>query len=168
MSKKGLTPREKEFCLRYFETMDAEESARLSGYRKEPFKKAGVLLSREDILKEISRLSHAFEEVSRRVARKGYEKLAFGKITDAVSLLYLKNPDKAQLEDLDLYCVSEIKRKDDSVEIKFFDRLKALEKLTQGKEEEKEKGEALPPVYNAILKGALALKDKKESEPCED
>ena len=167
MSKKGLTPREKEFCLRYCETMDSQEAARLSGYRKEPLRRAEALLVREDIQREISRLSESFEAVSRRSARRGYEKLAFGSISDAISLLYLKNPDKAQIEELDLYCVSEIKTKDGCMEIKFFDRLKALEKLSEKKEESKEREEALPPVYDAILKGAMALGGKKECESFE-
>lgn len=166
-SKKGLTPREKDFCLRFANSLDAEQSARLAGYRKEPFKKAGALLLREDVISEITRISHTFEALSSSAARRGLEKLALGGISDAVSLLYLKNPDKSVLEKMDLSCVSEIKAKDDLVEIKFFDRLKALEKLCTYSEASLE-NESGSPVYNAILQGARALRQKKEGEPCED
>ncbi len=63
-------------------------------------------------------------------AAAGYARLAFGSVKDAVGLLYKSNPTDEELEDADLFLVSEIKRpRDGSMEIKFFDRLKALEKL---------------------------------------
>lgn len=62
------------------------------------------------------------------MAAAGYQRLAFGSICDAISLLYKSDPSKEDLEGMDLFLVSEIKRpKDGSMEIKFFDRLKALE-----------------------------------------
>ena len=51
-------------------------------------------------------------------------------LVGAVSLLYKNSPTSEELENADLFMVSEIKRpKDGAMEIKFFDRLKALEKL---------------------------------------
>ncbi len=63
--------------------------------------------------------------------KKGLEKLAFGSCNDAVVLAFAEElPPSEIIEKLDLYNVSEIKRvKGGGVEIKFFDRLKALEKL---------------------------------------
>ena len=59
---------------------------------------------------------------------------------------------------MDLYCISEIKRpKDGSMEIKFFDRLKALEKLTQESGADTEERKSPSPVYEAILLGSKAL-----------
>ena len=58
----------------------------------------------------------------------GYERLAFGSTTDAFRLLMSETP--LDVNTLDLYNVSEIKKpKDQAMEIKFFDRLKALEYL---------------------------------------
>lgn len=66
------------------------------------------------------------------MASIGYQRLAFGNTSDAVSLLYTKEPQEADFGAMDLFMISEIKKpKDGSVEIKFFDRLKALEKLEQ-------------------------------------
>ena len=64
------------------------------------------------------------------MAAAGYQRLAFGSICDAISLLYKSDPSKEDLEGMDLFLVSEIKRpKDGSMEIKFFDRQKALERM---------------------------------------
>lgn len=65
----------------------------------------------------------------RRIQR-GYEKLAFGGIADAVRLLFTEEPDLAALGKMDLYNIAEIKRpKGGGMEIKFFDRIKALQCL---------------------------------------
>ena len=90
----------------------------------------------------------------------GYQRLAFGSISDAVSLLFMQNPTQEELRAMDLFSVSEIKRpKDGTMEIKFFDRLKALEKLSAGIENE---GGATP-IYDAIMKGAQALNTPSET-----
>lgn len=61
----------------------------------------------------------------------GYRRLAFGTVQDAVALLFAGEQEiMEKLPGYDLFNVSEIKRpKGGGMEIKFFDRLKALEKL---------------------------------------
>lgn len=127
---KFINNREKKFCVCFAETGDPKQAAALSGYKKDP-KAAGImLLSRDDILSEVERLIKMKEKLARCMSSVGYQRLAFGDTTDAVSLLYAQNHDNAELSSLDLFMISEIKKpKDGSVEIKFFDRLKALEKL---------------------------------------
>lgn len=63
----------------------------------------------------------------------GLIRLAFGDVSDAVSLLYLSDEEAlSSLTNLNLFNVSEIKRpKGGGMEIKFFDRLKACEKLRE-------------------------------------
>lgn len=87
--------------------------------------------------------------------------MAFGNISDAVSLLYMENPSRADLSSMDLFLVSEIKRpKDGSMEIKFFDRLKALEKLESRQESEN----GVQNLFDAIDEGAKAVgSDKAEN-----
>ncbi len=154
MKRNGLTPREKEFCRNYISCGDAQEAALSAGYKKTPLKSAEELLSREDVTEEIARLCNLRRQTAAELARVGYQRLAFGSISDAVSLLYMDNPTQAQLDKMDLFSVSEIKRpKDGSMEIKFFDRLKALEKLQSNAQDE---GGAAP-IYEAIAKGAQAL-----------
>mgnify|MGYP006932865294 CR=1 FL=1 len=54
------------------------------------------------------------------------------RISSVDELIFSKEPGEAELGSMDLFMISEIKKpKDGSLEIKFFDRLKALEKLEQ-------------------------------------
>ncbi len=70
------------------------------------------------------------DEKARKRIRRGYEKLAYGGIADAVRLLFNEEPDLSTLEKMDLYNIAEIKRpKGGGMEIKFFDRIKALQCL---------------------------------------
>lgn len=161
MKRNGLTPREKEFCRKYISCGDAIEAALYAGYKKSPLKYADELLSREEVTREIARLCELRRQTAAELARAGYQRLAFGSISHAVSLLYMDNPSREQLDEMDLFCVSEIKRpKDGSMEIKFFDRLKALEKLCSGSADE---GGAAP-IYDAIDKGARALSGGEADE----
>lgn len=63
--------------------------------------------------------------------KQGLLDLAFGDVSDAVSLLYLSDDEVVnRLPKLNLFNISEIKRpKGGGMEIKFFDRIKACEKL---------------------------------------
>lgn len=127
-----LKNREKEFCACFAETGDAKLSARLSGYRLNSRAKGIKLLARDDIQNEISRLVKSKEKLARTLASVGYQRLAFGNTSDAVSLIFSEDPGEADIGSMDLFMISEIKKpKDGSIEIKFFDRLKALEKLEQ-------------------------------------
>ena len=123
-----LKNREKEFCACFAETGDAKLSARLSGYRLNSRAKGIKLLARDDIQTEINRLVKSKEKLARTLASVGYQRLAFGNTSDAVSLIYSENPGEADIGSMDLFMISEIKKpKDGSIEIKFFDRLKALQ-----------------------------------------
>lgn len=118
-------------------TGNAAVAARKAGYSGD-FEQIGEeLICRGEIADELELLSRQREKSLANMAAAGYQRLAFGSICDAVSLLYKSNPTAQELADMDLFLVSEIKRpKDGSMEIKFFDRLKALEKLTVKKDEQ--------------------------------
>ena len=89
-------------------------------------------------------------------ACSGYERLAFGNITDAVKLIYSNNLDLEKISSMDLFNVSEIKRlKDGAVEIKFFDRIRALEKIQSMDFVSTEQSISF---YSAIEKGTDSLK----------
>ncbi len=158
MSEKKLTGKEKEFCSRYALGGDGVLAATQAGFGSLSEKISQKLLSREDIACEIERICLLRRRLSSQLAAVGYERLAFGSIADAVKLLYMDNPSEEELEKMDLFSVSEIKRpKDGSMEIKFFNRFEALEKLREGAKQES----GAPPVYDAIVAGALALRDPK-------
>lgn len=63
---------------------------------------------------------------------QGYQQLAFGSIADAIKLLFMEEPAPRALGKMNFINVAEIRRmKEGAMEIKFFDRLKALEKLEE-------------------------------------
>ena len=83
---------------------------------------------------------------------------ADGKITDAVSLLFESEEKILQkLNTLDLFNVSEIKRpKGGGMEIKFFDRLKAIDKIREMVNEQTDKSPT--SFYEALEKSTQATK----------
>lgn len=118
-------------------------------------------MCRAEISDEIERLARRREKSLANMAFVGYQRLAFGDISDAVSLLYMENPTTRELSKMDLFSVSEIKRpKDGSMEIKFFDRLKALEKL----ESRVERESGVKSLFDAIDRSAKADRGEKPDD----
>lgn len=152
--EKKLTARELEFCRLFVNTGDAEYSAKSAGYRAESCRTGERLLCKKEVAEQIDCLLKQRERSAADMAGVGYRRLAFGNISDAVSLLYMDNPTREKLSNMDLFLVSEIKRpKDGSMEIKFFDRLKALEKL----EAKKEEADGAKSLFDAIDRGARSV-----------
>lgn len=76
---------------------------------------------------------------AKRKIMRGYDKLAFGGVADAVRLMLCDDPEQLEIGGMDLFNVAEIKRpKGGGMEIKFFDRIKALQCLEQISEEKQE------------------------------
>jgi hypothetical protein len=158
---KKLTSKEKEFCSCFLNTGNATLAAQRAGFLKNSEIIGGKLLCRKDIADEIESLARQREKSLANMSSVGYQRLAFGNISDAVSLLYMENPSRADLATMDLFLVSEIKRpKDGSMEIKFFDRLKALEKLECKSEEEN----GAKSLFDAISEGAKAIGSDKADD----
>lgn len=153
--RQGLNEKEKLFCLYFCRTRNVREAAAKAGYVLFPEKSGQKLMADKLIAEEIKRLEK-LQEVSAQEAAAGYRRIAYGSVCDAVRLLFSDSPpDPDSLEKLDLFCISEIKRpKGGGMEIKFFDRLKALEKLAElsGADERD-----IPPFYAALEDGAKAL-----------
>jgi len=83
--------------------------------------------------------------------KAGLHRLAFGSISDAVKLLFLEDaPAPDELANLDLFHVAELKRGKNGVEVKIFDRFKAME-LLAGLAQDKSKVEDALPFYRAIM-----------------
>lgn len=153
---KEITSKEKLFCTYYSLNCNGREAAAKSGYLF-PEKSAARLLKRKEIRSCIEELDKQ-RRADRRDVAQGYVRLAFGCVSDAIKLLYADNAQEKEIEEMDLFNISEIKRKKGGdIEIKFFDRLKALEKLQQlSDEKEAATGAAL---YSAIASSASALKE---------
>ena len=155
---KELTSKEKLFCTYYSSGRNGREAAVKSGYIF-PEKAAVKLLRRREITEEIASVDKQREATEKDIAI-GYQRLAFGCISDAVCLLFSDEVSREEIEKMDLFNVSEIKRKKGGdIEIKFFDRLKALEKLSDIGNVHREN--EVSPLFSAIEKGAKALKDDR-------
>lgn len=154
--KNKLTAREREFCLSFMQSGDAQLSARSAGFRN-PDSEGERLLCNEKICAELERLSELRGRLLTALSVIGYQRLAFGSAADAASLLFEENPSREALGKMDLFLVSEIRRpKDGAMEIKFFDRARALEKLASLSMER----ESSSSLYDAI--GSVA--ERSESD----
>ncbi len=99
-------------------------------------------VKREEILKEIRRL-------------------AKGRVNDAVRLAYLSEDELENIDELELSAVTEFKRSGNgTVELKFVDRLSALQWLLEQAEDDP-RGKAL---YEALEKGAGGDEDSGETD----
>lgn len=153
---KKLTKRERAFCRGFLERGSVAEAERYAGITKG----GEALIAREDIAQEIERLSALEDKSLRHLAKAGLKRLATGSIADAISLINMdKAPTAAKLRRMDLFMISEIKRNDKGgIEIKFFDRFKALDKLS----ESCEGVESSAPFYDALMMGAQSLSGGKD------
>lgn len=152
-----MKPTEKEllFCRFYCRLCNAREAAARAGYR-DAEKTGEHLLSRPEILRQIRRQQQKLSrEMLAAEAAAGLRRLAFGDISDAVRLTLEgeKELTPDRLASLDLFCVSEIKQSGNGgIEIKFFDRFKALERLLHLSETPE--NAPLAPLYQALLSAA--------------
>ena len=154
-----LSSKERLFCTYYCLSRNGSEAASKSGYLF-PEKSAARLLRKKEIKEEIER-SDKEKRASQKDIISGYYRLAFGCFADAVSLLFRDDITSEEISRMDLYNISDIKRKKGGdIEIKFFDRLKALERLEQITC--KEESDPASSLFGAIEKGALALRDAED------
>ncbi len=146
----------KAFWFNYLKLRNISEAAIKAGFsEKDAFFEGMKIL-------EKSQTQRALNRISERVnfggnVRAGLERLAFGSINDAVKLAFLDEmPSENELSGFDLFNVSEIKRvKGGGVEIKLFDRLKALEKLWEI-ENTAEVNSSAESFFNAIKAGGFS------------
>lgn len=121
------------------------------------------LILSENIREEIKKIYEVKKQNLAIKAEIGYERLAFGEISDPVKLMFIKDYDENQIKSMNLFNISEIKRlKDGTIEIKFFDRMKALEKLHQI-EINRSENEVLP-FYSALENGIKNLTFKNQNQ----
>lgn len=122
----------KDFVQAYVRGCSAEEAAIIAGISPANARADGLrLLSRRAVRRRIERARReAFAQEAE--IRAGLERLAYGRVNDAAALAFADEVTPQMLAGADLFNVSEIKRvKGGGVEIKFFDRQKALEKLAE-------------------------------------
>ncbi len=136
MNVKKLTKKEQDFCRLYVRLRNPKEAAIRAGFIPLPEHRALSMLSKKHIRQKITELEkESLADTSLVCA--GLQRLAFGSVADAVKLILSADKESSpDIDSLDLFNVSEIKiTGGKGMEIKFFDRLKALERLsamTQG------------------------------------
>lgn len=159
-----MKPKEKEFCRLLALYAEPLRAARAAGY-KHPERSVCRLMGREDVAGEVSRLSRQLRSLYENVALSGLYRLAYGGVGDAPALLYREHFAPEELAKLDLSSVSEIKRTDKGVEIRFCDRAKAIAQLFEqlGVGAEKEAG----GLIEAMRLSAQALGGRVGADDCE-
>lgn len=159
----ALTTKQKLFCYYYLKLGNPKEAAILAGYPKFKALFEGTkILSTSDADEYLSRLCDDTRRDGVEVVMRGLERLAFGSVNDAVRLAF-SDDDDLNFETLNLFNVSEIKRqKGGAVEIKFFDRLKALEAL--GSANEQNDTDGIKDFFDALKQGANENPQENENE----
>lgn len=122
----------KTFARLFVQLRNSYETAVRLGIDPHQAKTEGArLVSSPAVKREIDRLDSVDEQMMAYV-RAGLARLAFGSANDAAALMFSEQPGEQEIASADLFNVSEIKRvKGGGVEMKFFDRQKALEKLVE-------------------------------------
>ena len=149
-----MKKREKDFCRLTAVYADVLRAAREAGYKK-PEQALSKLITRGDIAAEIRRMSENSRSVYRDAAAGGLYRLACGAPGDAITLALCDSVPLSRLKELELSAVQEIKRTDKGVEIKFCDRIKALDKLAELEDRGASKGAG--SLIDAITRSAQAL-----------
>lgn len=130
MSEKDIKAMRKRFCCLYAVLGDAEEAAVRAGFsREEALDEAAACLKNSACKRTVRELRKVLDDGD--AVLSGLRRLAFGNCNDGVLLAFADElPPPETLEKLDLFNISEIKRvRGGGVEVKMFDRMKALEKL---------------------------------------
>ena len=117
-----MTAKEKLFCTYYLNCHSTYHAAKKAGYKESECEKMEKMLLREDIRAYLSDLDLKSDPVSlTKSAIRGLERLAFSQPSGIGEVFEGSG---------DLFCVSEIKKNEKgTVEIKFFDRIRALSTL---------------------------------------
>lgn len=145
----GIKPKEKLFCRLVADGYSPQDAAVRSELTPPAKHSADRLMHRADIRECIREFS---QEDALCTAEAGYRRIAFGSVADAVRLCMGRNVE--DIDSLDLFCVQELKCTEKGVEVKFFDRIKALERL--GEISGTGTDSALP-FYRALEEGARKL-----------
>jgi|GEM_PF-31557 len=160
--EKKLTSREKLFCYHYLMLGNAKEAATAAGFPiKNAHTHAAKLLLKQNVREFLNAQCDNLAKRKISLIMSGLERLAFGGINDAVTLAFCDEISGDKIGELDLFNVAEIKRpKSGGIEIKFFDRQKALERLLEIQSEFSENSSA-DSFFTALYNSAKADPGKR-------
>lgn len=159
MANERLTEEELLFCALFEEFGNAREAAAHSAPGNPAAVRAYHLLKNRRVAKRLGHTERSREQYLQAVCT-GLRRLAFGTANDAVRLAVCGNTLSGEdIARMDLYNLSELKFGEKGVELKFFDRQKALELLYEiasaAEPEQKESS-----FYQALEQGAAVLREE--------
>lgn len=130
----NLTKLQKKFLCRFFRSRNVAEAAAACGISSASAYEEGMKILRHPKAPEfIAELSVTVKKFGGDCVEEPLDRLINGRINDA-AMLARSNPEELSDEDirrLDLFNVTELKIGKGVCEIKFADRLKAIEKLNE-------------------------------------
>lgn len=137
--KEKLSKRQEDFCRLYASTLSPAESARLAGYPPPAYRLTGLkLLEKPEIKRRIESLKE--EDRLNTLRNEALLALCRAAVSDCSPALALMTLDDeaftSAAKETELFCISEIKRQKGVTEIKFIDRIKALEAVCRLTENE--------------------------------
>lgn len=130
----GKQPNRRLFCIYYLALGNAAEAALRAGFPPETAEAEGLKLLQTPYCRStLSALAAQPPLPMQSLVIAGLQRLAFGSANDAAKLVFADDlPPKEMLDALDLFHVSELKRvKGGGVEVKLFDRQRAMERLLE-------------------------------------
>lgn len=131
---KGLTKMQKKFLCRFAAGKSVAEAAAACGIPESSAYEEGIkILRHPEAFKFVTEIAVTMKRYDKDSAEECLDRIINGRINDAV-ILAKSCPDELTEEDvrkLDLYNVSELKFSKGVCEIKFADRIKAVEKLNE-------------------------------------
>lgn len=155
--KNSLTKKEKDFCRFYVTLQNSREAASNAGYGMLSRLAGEKLMMKKEVKDEIARLNKLNEDLS--CAKQGFRRLAFGSVADAIRLI---DGERDNLDSMDLFMVSDIKLvKGGGMEVKFYDRQKALESLASL--EQMTSADGSLPIYRALENSAKVIALESEA-----
>lgn len=132
LSTKEINEKRRIFCYYYLKLGNVYEAAVKAGFPPSTALVDGLqTLENSACQLRLQKLQNIIGQPASRLVSAGLERIAFGSINDAVLLACSDEfPSPEEISCLDLFNVAEIKKvKGGGIEIKFADRLKAMEKL---------------------------------------
>ena len=127
MEKTITAAQRKAFCRAYLRMLDPQRAAAEAGMED-----GWTLLRDRAVQKRLAQMREGLsEQIRREDAVRRLAELAFGRANDGAALALALPEERRDIGSLDLSAVSELKVTDKGVEIKFLDRVRALEALCE-------------------------------------
>lgn len=154
----------KNFARLFARTRNCRESAMGVGFDwNDAVLKGEELLANKNVRKQLEKIDRE-DKQSLCYVKAGLTRLAFGAVNDAVALVFDDDVTYEKVIKADLFNLAEIKKiKGGGIEMKFFDRQKAMEKLVEFDPNLKEESDA-EKFIKAVYSGSSDIPEEVEED----